>query len=702
MATSLFFMLVCLFWFQSTFLVWPYGALDGSLVDWKSFADKEILEIAVWVSAVLVCLIFHSWVYRALPYALSVLVVMLAVDGWTIQHKAPIPDLDKLYVADESGKYDFSSEKNVLVFILDGFQGSVFNEIIESTPRYAAMFDGFSFYRNALCAIPSTKLSISNILTGLIYDNTIPVRQYQRQGLITKSLPLSLRELGFDTEFYSFSGYGILPLDDRLWSNERRAAALQEYALEYVKLIYATAFRLSPQVAKKAIYNQGNWKNTAELTDWVKDVVSRVDIKKHAPSGQKPIGKAPDAATTAVAPVPIQCCGGVPAGSYYDIDFLNGMLNHSRIGRSKPMFKVFHLQGLHPPRNFDENFRFDPSFNESHESMPNSGRASLKIMDMFLNKLKEMGIYDSSIIVILSDHGNARAINPSQSDVNRDLNAKSLRLSFDTVKGTAVPLILIKLENSTGVMKVLDIPVDLGDIPNTIMGALGKPTDFPGKSMLETPKEDRKRFFYVHAYHEVVTDYYGDLQEFVIDGDVYKDESWSVTGRLFKPKETGISKVNEDRAAYLQDMLPLKPIAGGKAFAEPEYGYVNNTCSADKAFDRNRETGWEPIVTPDGPCAHQASLWLKLDKPCVVKVYSIKTRGDIQYQAPKTWTFKASQDGQTWVTLHSVQGETHWEAGGKVKIFKIDNQEPFNYYKIKIEESQTGGCIFIDELELFE
>lgn len=699
---SIFLYLVILFWVQSTFLLWHYGMLDGSPIPWKHFADKEVWEAAIWAGLLIFGMIFYQRTYRIMPYVLTILTIMMIADGWIVQNKAPIPDLDKLYVADESSKFVFSSEKNVLVLILDAFQGSVFDEIIETTPQYADMLDGFTFYRNAMCAIPSTKLSIPNILTGMVYDNTIPVRQYQRQGLLTHSLPLSLRALGFGTEFYSFFGYGILPLDDRLWSNERRATSLQEHASEYVKLLYTTAFRLSPQILKKEIYQQGKWVNTPEVTTYVKDIVMRVEGHNVPGDSKQSAGSASAATVPGASAQLIQCCGNVPAGSYYDIDFLNGMLNHARIGGEKHSFKLYHLQGLHPPRNFDENFHFDPAYNESVESIPSSGRASLLIMGMFLNKLKEMGIYDSSVIVVLADHGNALAINPSKSEHNRELNTKSMRLSFDSVKGTAVPLVLIKPANSKGAMKISDVPVVLGDIPDTIMNAIGKSEDFPGKSMLRNQKENRKRFYYVHAYHEMTKDYYGDLQEFEVDGDVYKDESWHLTGRLLKPKESSQSKYDEERSNYLQQMLPLKPLEGGQAFAEPEFGYLNGSCSAAKACDRNRETGWMPIISSNGPCTPHGILGIKLDKPSALNAYSLKTRWDLQYQAPRTWTFEGSEDGKAWTVLHTVQDDTHWEPGGKVRVFIIDNQRPFNYYRINITAAQDGRCIFIDELELFE
>ncbi|MFA7008395.1 MAG: sulfatase-like hydrolase/transferase [Elusimicrobiales bacterium] len=692
----LIFVFVSLLWAQGNLFVWPYGVLDASAIDWSGFAVQNRIEIAAWCSGLIFALIFGGRFHRLMPYPLIVLCCMQAADGWIIRKNALPPELDKLYVMDESDEFKFSAGNNIIVIILDAFQGSVFDEIITKTPAYASIFNGFTFFRNALCAIPSTKISLPHILSGVPYDNSITVHQYQRRSLLTQSLPLRMRKLGYRTGYYDVFGYGFLPLEPTLWNNVRRTTSHREHVSEYLKLIDASVFRLMPQMVKKKIYYKGNWGGQKKAAEILNILFLRAEKTSRVPARTLRSGRR--------APVPklAGCCGDFPMDQHYDIKFISRLLNEAVVDNELKTFKFFHLQGLHPPRNFDENFRYDPALNENVDSMPGSGRGTLKLMSMLLDKFRKLGIYDDSTMVIIGDHGNARSVNPSSGPVHKKLDAQSLRLNFDSVKGCAIPLVLIKPANSSGPLRISTSPVGLGDIPETLMELLGHKGDFQGRSMLDCPATERKRYFWLDTYHEGKYDYYGDLQEFLINGDVYNDASWSATGKLLKPKQTTVESFYNIRDAYIHAMLPLKPVAKGVPFAEPPFGNINGTYVASRAFDKIvRETGWQPVVAKNGKCAAQATLGLRLNSPAIVKAYSVTTRFDILDQAPKTWELQASNDGQIWDTLDTVKNDISWEAGGKVRIFRIPNTLGFLYYRMKVDESQDGRCIYIDELELF-
>jgi hypothetical protein len=75
--------------------------------------------------------------------------------------KAPDASQRHAKLAEDQGAayqsiYQFSPEKNVLIIVLDGFQGDVFQEIIDESPQYRKRFDGFTYYRDALGGYPVT------------------------------------------------------------------------------------------------------------------------------------------------------------------------------------------------------------------------------------------------------------------------------------------------------------------------------------------------------------------------------------------------------------------------------------------------------------------------------------------------------------------------------------------------------------------
>lgn len=177
------------------------------------------------------------------------------VDGYVVIENANEPALDNMFVLDEANKFDFGKKENVIIIVLDAFQGSVFKEILDANPQYAKKFDGFTWFQNASISIPSTQLSLPNMLSGIPYDNTVPVQEYKRRTLLSHSIPSVFRGAGYQSEYYSSFSYGILPIDERLWTNAKRKTNLQGLMDEYNKLVQVTNFRLSPQVVKK-VYTQ--------------------------------------------------------------------------------------------------------------------------------------------------------------------------------------------------------------------------------------------------------------------------------------------------------------------------------------------------------------------------------------------------------------------------------------------------------------
>lgn len=670
--------------------------LDGSAIAWDKFGGEAIVEILVLFAILVFALFYVEKSYKLLFYILIVLGVMQWVDGAASRTSNLEPDLNNLFVPDEDQKFVFGKDHNIIIIILDAFQGSVFNEIISETPNYAEIFEGFTWFKNASVAIPSTKLSLPNLLSGISYDNKIPVRQYLADVLARHSLPSVLSDIGYKTQYYNtFFGYSILPFNDEIWSNAKRKSSPKESINEYNRLLQATNFRIMPQIIKERLYQLGSWTTENVTKDWLYSVLQ--DDEALASPENKDI--------TLLSSNITLCCNKLAPGVNPDVDFVNAMFGRIRVVESSKYFKVFHLQGLHPPRTLDENFKHDLALNEDYDAMPSSGRASLKLIQYIFDELKKADVYDNSVIVVVSDHGAGRTVNPSATEHREELNKKSLRLGFNAVKGTAIPLILVKPSNAKSIMNVSLSPVTLGDLPKTIISLINDNREFPGISMYSRVSDNRERYFWIHSYHESEQDFYGDLQEFIIRGDVYDDSDWSISGNLLRPAKTSINRIQEERDNHLREMLPLKPVTHvGIPFAIPPYGYYDDTFNAARAFDKiQRETGWQPVERPHGKCASQATLGIRYGQPLLLRAYTLKTRFDVEYQAPKSWRLEASNDDHTWVSVDEIMGETHWENGGKIKKYFLDNNEQFySSYRINILESVGGQCIHIDEFELFE
>lgn len=69
-----------------------------------------------------------------------------------------------------------------------------------------------------------------------------------------------------------------------------------------------------------------------------------------------------------------------------------------------PCFRMFHLYGVHYPYVMDEYLHpILPSYSDANAL--SAARGTLRILAAYLKRLKETGVYDSALIVIMADHG---------------------------------------------------------------------------------------------------------------------------------------------------------------------------------------------------------------------------------------------------------------------------------------------------------
>jgi choline-sulfatase len=136
----------------------------------------------------------------------------------------------------------------------------------------------------------------------------------------------------------------------------------------------------------------------------------------------------------------------------------------------KPFFLFFHLYEPHspyePPAPFASRFR-DPYDGEV--------AAADDIVGNFLQQLRDAGVYDRAIVVLLSDHGEGL-----------DEHGEGQHGLFLYRESLQVPLLLKLPKSQRGGTRV-PTPVQLVDVVPTVLGLVGGevPKELPGKSLLE-------------------------------------------------------------------------------------------------------------------------------------------------------------------------------------------------------------------------
>ncbi len=473
-----------LMWLQGNILVWDYGLLTGGKIDFNTFF--LLVNAAIWLAVIIFVYKKSAFFYKYVKFISCVFIVVLISTTLFIYFQTDIPDSNR-YEVDKTNEFTFSKEKNVIILVLDVFQSDVFQEIIDEDAYYKDIFEGFTYYRDALAGFPVTKASIPNILTGQYYDNSVPFSDFLESAFISSSsIPKVLTGNGFEVDCFMRSMY----LDKRVMSNVKDRVGVETATI--TNIYDAALFRYAPDFLKRYIYNDGKW-----------------FLKNLAPQRLFFSSDADDTRTPANVP---QMTFDEKSLTLKDIAFVNDMMTYSSTVDEGYIFKFYMLNGCHPPYLLNEELEYERMY--GIEGYRRQAKGSLQIVKIFLDELKRLDIFDNSMIFVIADHGTNAGIDYMQKNAN--------------------PLFLVKNFDGKGQMTILDAPVSLSDIPNTIFSELGLEGDFIGESIFnlkESDSRERRFLYYQLDYVSWSKDYLPKMVEYIVIGHVWLSDSWQLTGR---------------------------------------------------------------------------------------------------------------------------------------------------------------------------
>jgi len=463
-----------MFYIQTNFFLWDYGAFDGTDLDYAAFDPHGWFEIGAWTAGFLLAWSRADWISRKLVPLVGFLLIAqlggmlvgsLTHDGlW----ESP-PHWDR-----DPELFEFSDETNVVVILLDGFTGSTFNRALGGLDN-PPDFDGFTYFRDSVSAFNWTHMSVPAILSGGIYNNTQTVPVFMTEELGNRSVPETLARRGFTSHVWTDPYYCPFFEKTRCVSN----APYDEFGLMLSFMDFAL-FRALPHYVKKPLrLERGVFQAWGSEKGWM------IPEQRHS------------------------------------LRLIKDFERNARATSSAPTFKMLHLFLPHGPWVLDSQCeRLPPQLIQTVTGYMNQASCGLKVTGDLLATLERIGVYDSSLVIIVSDHGSWAEFPDESSFANKSRRARALTL--------------IKPPNSRGPLQSLSTSVSVSDVPTTIASvlALELVAPYEGRSAFE-PNEarDRSRRYYEHLGEE--PPFLSPIQEFIIQGSVYSSSAWT-KGRLIE------------------------------------------------------------------------------------------------------------------------------------------------------------------------
>lgn len=455
---------------HGNFLIGNLPPLDGSTIDWGAYKTETIISIAVCLVS-LIAVIFATLKFKydktikIYTFITLTVFVMLTTSLVSVLAKPDaIREKDNIVFSTTNYMNEVSKDKNFFIFVVDAVDSQLFEKALNGS-KYKDLFDDFTYYPDTLGAYGFTRDAIPYILSGVWNENEMSFKDYYNNALNESKLLNTLQKNKYDINIYE----GDFAWTNGNVKNVKNAVAVDKKinSKEYIKqLAKFVLFKYLPQPVKKYSHIDTMEFNLCKVTE------------------------------------------GFDAFGWFNTWFY-GLIKDVPLEKvDQKVFNFTHVEGGHPP------FQNDEELNEIEPTLATDEKAGeayntklvsmMKLIDTYIQRLKDNAVYDNSVIIIMSDHG----------------------YNFADVLGRQNPLLLVKgLNEKHDNMIKSDKPVSYEDLQEIYMDLL---KDKTSEELLPNVDYNRTRRFLQNVFnHEE------HMTEYEQAGKAWNWDTMKETGRVF-------------------------------------------------------------------------------------------------------------------------------------------------------------------------
>lgn len=313
----------------------------------------------------------------------------------------------------------FHAEDNVLVLVLDAMSTAVVQDYLATDPAAASVFDGFVLYQNNMETATSTQWALPSMLTGVNYAGGSAM-DYQT-ALYDAPESAASR---FFAQGYDVYGSSTISTFNRYMLQEASTASASVRSIAVTQSLYDQfLLRFTPYALKNAVSTR------ATITGTFNTTVNREDGNLQALAGITPV-------------------------NYDERAYLALIHAIGKADSARPTFHFHHVNGAHKPYTIDSQGNPLPiSEQETLYGLHEQYTWTVGYVQRLLDALKASGLYDTTTIVLLGDHGDRL------SDSTRTNMAYARRAGL-----------LIKPPQSTAPLAISDAPTSNLYLPDFLTG----------------------------------------------------------------------------------------------------------------------------------------------------------------------------------------------------------------------------------------
>lgn len=451
---------------QGNILAGKLPALDGTAIDWSQYHIQMLQSRYLWSLLPLAVLLTARFArmkgfYKLTKYINLAVSAMLAVSlvFAGIQNHGFIKKEYRIGTSDHL--FEMSSEKNFIILMIDALDAREFARIMEENPEYGEYFRDFTFFPDTVGAYTFTNYAMPQILSGKWMENQTDYQSYVTDAMDNSPLFENLENRNYKMGVYETK---LLYNSDNIYRFENYIkgdvcfGSMNAFLSEEMPLFF---FKYSPYQLKRYFqpdlqyfYHTMSVRNASEVF------------------------------------------------SDLNPDFYDKVLNAEVVKTDDKCFRFIHIEGAHTP------FRYNPDvvpIPESEGSYEQNVLCSITIMNAYLKRLQEAGVYDNSAIIIMGDHG-----------FNYDNNEYWGRWN---------PALLIKGIDEQHEFSVSQAPLSYDDLQEAYSRLLDGKT---AEESFDAREGDIRERRYMHYIREE------KITEYIQKGYASDADSMEATGRVFE------------------------------------------------------------------------------------------------------------------------------------------------------------------------
>ncbi len=434
---------VC-FYIQGNFIGIRLPFMNGNKIEWSDYASRMRINVVVWIVILVLAVIlfiklslmdkisrYSSLLFLGMQFVslVTLLSLSLARNGF--------PD-STMPALTSKGIYEVGNEGNIIVFILDTYDEKYFEYVQNESPDIIDELDGFTFYDNFTSVYPTTSYSLACILGGNICRNEMAREEWVEENSKKPMYFDELEKNGYEISLYT-SQLNSIPKRIREKTTNYTEANVHFYN---TRTCFSILYRLAacqyfPDILKPYVWMDGTEISKTAIVDGENNFFNE-------------------------------------SNSLFKENLDNSGMT---VKDGVKQYKFIHLYGTHEP------FYTDEWGNETEQNWDwhDSSKGCLRIVLDYISKLKELGLYDDSTIIISADHGNE---------------------GYPGILSN--PVFLMKTPNSHGKLETCSNETGFVNYAATIADLSGTENTEPyGLSILDITEDTRfDRYYYNYVWEE--------------------------------------------------------------------------------------------------------------------------------------------------------------------------------------------------------